>query len=87
MKITDSNEHIRTLTINDKEWFNMTSFGQKAEEIIARKLADSFTDEELQKLVKVDMKKVEKMVVEMIAERVVDMCIKSKAFKEGLWER
>lgn len=85
MRATESNEkRLRTFTVSDKEWFDRTSFGQKAEEIIAQKLADSFTDEELQKLVKIDMKKVEKMVVEMIAERVVDMCIKSKAFKEGL---
>ena len=82
MKVTNSSEHTRTLTINDREWFDRTSFGQKAEEIIAWKLAESFTDEELQKLVKIDMKKVEKMVVEKIAERVVNKCMKSEAFKE-----
>jgi len=54
----------------------------KAEDIIARRLADTFTDRELRKLVKIDMKKVEKKVVEMIAGRVVDSCMKSSAFGE-----
>lgn len=81
MRVTDSRDGLRTFAVSDQEWFNRTTFGQRAEEIIARKLADSFTDEELQKLVKIDMKKVEKMVVEMIAERVVNECLKNKAFK------
>lgn len=79
---TNGQSNERTFTVSDKEWFDRTSFGQKAEEIIAQKLAGSFTDEELQKLIKIDMKKVERMVVEMIAERVVDRCMKSDAFKE-----
>ena len=82
MRATESNEGLRTFTVSDYEWFDRMTFGQKAEEIIAWKLAESFTDEELQKLVKVDMKKVEKMVVEKIAERVVNKCMKSEAFKE-----
>lgn len=82
MRVVDSSEGLRTFAISDHEWFNKTSFGQRAEEIIAQKLAESFTDEELQKLVKIDMKKVERKVVEMIAERVVDRCMKSEAFKE-----
>jgi len=81
MRATESNEGLRTFTVSDYEWFDRTAFGQKAEEFIAWKLAESFTDEELQKLVKVDMKKVEKMVVEKIAERVVNKCMKSEAFK------
>ncbi len=85
MRAIKSNEKgLRTFTVSDDEWFDRMAFRQKAEEIIAWKLAESFTDEELQKLVKIDMKKVEKMVVERITERVVDMCIKSKAFKGGL---
>jgi len=82
MRATESNEGLRTFTVSDYEWFDRMAFGQKAEEIIAWKLAESFTDEELQKLVKIDMKKVEKMVVEKIAERVVNKCMKSEAFKE-----
>lgn len=82
MRVTDSDKGLRTFTVSDNEWFDRTAFGQKAEDIIAWKLADTFTDEELQKLVKIDMKKVERKVVEMIAERVVNMYIKSKAFKE-----
>ena len=84
MKTSISEQGERTFTVSDKEWFYSAVIGEKTEELIARKLAGSFTDEELQKLVKIDMKKVEKMVVEMIAKRVVDMCIESKAFKEGL---
>ena len=81
MKLTESSEGLRTFTVSEYEWFDRTAFGQKAEEIIAWKLAESFTDEELQKLVNIDMKKVEKMVVEKIAERVVNRCMKSEAFK------
>lgn len=81
MKIADDAvSRSRHFEISDDEWFDRMAFGQKAEEVIAWKLAESFTDEELQKLVKVDMKKVEKMVVERIAERVVNMCMK-RAFK------
>lgn len=83
MRVAESNEGLRTFTVSDDEWFDRMAFRQKAEEIIAWKLAGSFTDEELQKLVKIDMKKVEKIVVEKIAERVVDRCMKSEAFKEG----
>lgn len=72
----------RVFAISDKEWFDELTFGMKAEDIIAKKLADTFTDKELRKLVKIDMKKVEKRVVEMVAERVVDSCMKSSAFKE-----
>ena len=72
----------RVFAISDREWFNELTFGRKAEEIIAQKLAETFTDGELRKLVKIDMKKVEKKVVEMIAEKVVDSCMKSNAFRE-----
>lgn len=82
MKIAESDNGQRIFTVSEYEWFDRTAFGQKAEEIIAWKLAESFTDEELQKLVNIDMKKVEKMVVEKIAERVVNRCMKSEAFKE-----
>lgn len=72
----------RVFAISDRDWFNEFIVGARAEDIIARKLADTFTDNELRKLVKIDMKKVEKRVVEMIAERVVDSCMKSSVFKE-----
>ena len=72
----------RVFVISDREWFDELTFGMKAEDIIARRLADTFTDRELRKLVKIDMKKVEKKVVEMIAGRVVDSCMKSSAFRE-----
>lgn len=71
----------RVFAISDREWYDELSFGMKAEDIIARKLADTFTDKELRKLVKIDMKKIEKKVVDMIAEKVVDSCMKSSAFK------
>lgn len=83
MKASIGEQGERILRVSEYEWFDRTAFGQKAEEIIALKLAESFTDEELQNLVKIDMKKVEKMVVEKIAERVVNRCMKSEAFKEG----
>lgn len=82
MKASIKEQGGRTFTVSNYEWFNGTAFGQKAEEIVAWKLAESFTDEELQKLVKIDMKKVEKLVVEKIAERVVNRYMKSEAFKE-----
>ena len=82
MKASIGEQGERILRVSEYEWFDRTAFGQKAEEIIAWKLAESFTDEELQNLVKIDMKKVEKMVVEKIAERVVNRCMKSEAFKE-----
>ena len=72
----------RVFAISDREWFDELTFGMKAEDIIARRLADTFTDRELRKLVKIDMKKVERKVVEMIAEKVVDSCMKSNAFRE-----
>lgn len=72
----------RTFVIEDHEWFNREAVGMKAEEIIAWKLAETFTEEELRKLIKVDMKKVEKKVVEKIAEKVVDKCLKGEAFKK-----
>lgn len=78
-RITENNERI--FSIGEEEWFDRLSFKQKAEEIIAYKLAETFTDEELKKLVKIDIKKVEKLVVEKIAEKVVDECLKSKAFR------
>lgn len=71
----------RTFVIEDGEWFVREAIGLKAEEIIAWKLAETFTEEELRRLVKVDMKKVEKMVVEKIAEKVVDKCLNSEAFR------
>ena len=72
----------RVFAISDREWFDELTFGMKAEDIIARRLADTLTDEELRKLVKIDMKKIEEKVVDMIAERVVESCMKSSAFKE-----
>ena len=72
----------RRFVIEDSEWFVREKIGLKAEEIIAWKLAETFTEEELRRLVKVDMKKVEKMVVEKIAEKVVDKCLKSEAFRK-----
>lgn len=82
MKASANEYGERVFAISDSEWFNELTFGRKAEEIIARKLADTFTDKELRKLVKIDMKKVERKVVEMIAEKVVESCMKSSAFKE-----
>ena len=72
----------RVFAISDREWFDELTFGMKAEDIIARRLADTLTDEELRKLVKIDMKKIEEKVVDMIAERVVESCMKSSAFRE-----
>ena len=82
MKALTSEYGERVFAISDREWFDELTFGMKAEEIIAQKLAETFTDGELRKLVKIDMKKVEKKVVEMIAEKVVDSCMKSNAFRE-----
>ena len=82
MKTSISEYGERVFAISDSEWFNELTFGAKAEDIIARKLAETFTDKELRKLVKIDMKKVERKVVDMIAERVVESCMKSSAFKE-----
>ena len=82
MKTLTSEYGERVFAISDREWFDELTFGMKAEELIARKLADTFTDKELRRLVKIDMKKVEKKVVDMIAERVVDSCMKSSAFRE-----
>ena len=82
MKALTSEYGERFFAISDREWFDELTFGLKAEEIIAQKLAETFTDGELRKLVKIDMKKAEKKVVEMIAERVVESCMKSSAFRE-----
>ena len=82
MKALTSEYGERVFAISDREWFDELTFGMKAEEIIAQKLAETFTDGELRKLVKIDMKKVERKVVEMIAEKVVDSCMKSNAFRE-----
>lgn len=72
----------RTFVIEDSEWFIREKIGLKAEEIIAWKLAETFTEEELRRLVKVDMKKVEKMVIEKLAEKVVNKCLRSEVFRE-----
>lgn len=72
----------RIFVIEDGEWFVREKIGLKAEEIIAWKLAETFTEEELRRLVKVNMKKVEKMVVEKLAEKVVDKCLRSGASRE-----
>ena len=72
----------RVFAINDREWLDELTIGMRAEDIIAQKLADTLTDEELRKLVKIDMKKIEEKVVDMIAERVVESCMKSSAFRE-----
>ena len=72
----------RVFAISDREWLDELTIGMRAEDIIAQKLADTLTDEELRKLVKIDMKKIEEKVVDMIAERVVDSCMKSSAFRE-----
>ena len=83
MKTLTSEYGERVFAISDREWFDELTFGRKAEEIIAQRLADTLTDEELRKLVKIDMKKIEEKVVDMIAERVVESCMKSSAFKEN----
>ena len=72
----------RVFAISDREWLDELTIGMRAEDIIARRLADTLTDEELRKLVKIDMKKIEEKVVDMIAERVVESCMKSSAFRE-----
>ena len=72
----------RVFAISDREWLDELTIGMRAEDIIAQKLADTLTDEELRKLVKIDMKRIEEKVVDMIAERVVESCMKSSAFKE-----
>ena len=72
----------RVFAINDREWLDELTIGMKAEDIIAQRLADTLTDKELRELVKIDMKKIEEKVVDMIAERVVDSCMKSSAFRE-----
>ena len=72
----------RVFAISDREWFDELTIGMRAEDIIAQKLADTLTDEELRKLVKIDMKRIEEKVVDMIAERVVESCMKSSAFRE-----
>ena len=72
----------RVFAISDREWLDELIIGERAEDIIAQRLADTFTNKELQKLVKIDMKKIERKVVEMIAEKVVDSCMKSNAFRE-----
>ena len=72
----------RVFAISDREWLDELTIGMRAEDIIAQKLADTLTDEELRKLVKIDMKKIEEKVVDMIAERVVESCMKSSAFRE-----
>ena len=82
MKSLTSEYGERVFAISDSEWFDELTFGRKAEEIIAHRLADTLTDEELRKLVKIDMKKIEERVVDMIAERVVESCMKSSAFRE-----
>lgn len=82
MKTSISEYGERVFAISDSEWFDELTFGRKAEDIIARNLAETFTDRELRKLVKIDMKKVERKVVDMIAERVVESCMKSSAFKK-----
>ena len=72
----------RVFAISDREWLDELTIGMRAEDIIAQRLADTLTDEELRKFVKIDMKKIEEKVVDMIAERVVESCMKSNAFRE-----
>ena len=83
MKTLTSEYGDRVFAISDREWLDELTIGMRAEDIIAQKLADTLTDEELRKLVKIDMKKIEEKVVDMIAERVVESCMKSSAFKEN----
>ena len=82
MKTLTSEYGERVFAISDREWLDELTIGMRAEDIIAQKLADTLTDEELRKLVKIDMKKIEEKVVDMIAERVVESCMKSSAFRE-----
>ena len=72
----------RVFAISDREWLDELTIGMRAEDIIAQRLADTLTDEELRKFVKIDMKKIEEKVVDMIAESVVESCMKSSAFRE-----
>ena len=82
MKALTSECGERVFAISDREWLDELTIGMRAEDIIAQKLADTLTDEELRKLVKIDMKKIEEKVVDMIAERVVESCVKSSASRE-----
>ena len=82
MKSSTSECGERVFAISDREWLDELTIGMRAEDIIAQKLADTLTDKELRKLVKIDMKRIEEKVVDMIAERVVESCMKSSAFKE-----
>ena len=82
MKALTSECGERVFAISDREWLDELTIGMRAEDIIAQKLADTLTDEELRKLVKIDMKKIEEKVVDMIAERVVESCMKSSASRE-----
>ena len=82
MKASANEYGERVFAISDREWFDELTFGRKAEEIIAQRLVDTLTDKELRRLVKIDMKKIEEKVVDMIAERVVESCMKSSAFRE-----
>lgn len=82
MKALASEYGERVFAINDREWLDELTIGMRAEDIIARRLADTLTDEELRKLVKIDMEKIEERVVDMIAERVVESCMKSSASRE-----
>ena len=72
----------RVFAISDREWLDELTIGMRAEDIIAQRLADTLTDEELRKLVKIDMKKIEEKVVDMIAERVVERGVKSSASRK-----
>lgn len=82
MKTYMDENGVHHFTIENHEWFVKEKFEDRAEDTIAWKLAESFTHEELRNLVKIDMKKVQKRVIEKIADRVVDRCLKDKRFFE-----
>ena len=63
---------LRHFEISAKEWFDKSKFSKNAEDIIAWKLAETFTKEELRGLIKIDTKKIEKKFVDLVAERMVN---------------
>lgn len=77
IKREDTVNHLRSIEIDDAEWFNRERVGEKACDILGWKIADQFSDAELSALVKIDWDKVNEKVQERLISHIVAETMKS----------
>lgn len=73
----DDINHLRRFEISDAEWLDREGVGEKACDILGRKIADQFSDAELSVLVKIDWDEVNKKVQERLINHIVAKAMES----------